>query len=73
MEQMNQNSGKGMVCKCPHHSIKPWILIILGIVVLLGAFNVITWMVGTVAFGVLLIVLGFIKMKSRSCECCDRP
>jgi hypothetical protein len=59
-------------CNCTHHKIGPWALILAGVVVILGALNVLnsTWVM--ILIGVLLIVKGGVKIGGRQCNCCNR-
>ncbi len=62
-------SGKGK-CNCPHHMIIPAMIILIGVVALLGAFNILTSMWVSVLWPIFVIVIGVTKIKSRSCKCC---
>jgi hypothetical protein len=57
-------AGKG--CKCPHHKIGAWLLLVLGIVFLLQACGVVTWGFVNVTWPTLLIIFAIGKM----CKCC---
>lgn len=72
---MNQSGDKmvmgGKVCYCPHHSVVSWCLIVMGVAVLLSAFNILTFMGLYVAVGILLIIIGIVKIGGRKCGCCN--
>ena len=73
MDQNNMNKPMegGMTCKCPHHKMGPWMLILIGIVLLLGAFNILDGMVQMIIVGVALIVIGATKLGGANCKCCN--
>jgi len=60
----------GKVCNCPHHKVIPIIVLLIGLVVLLSAFNIWSGQVETILIGVLILIVGFVKLKSASCKCC---
>ncbi len=58
------------VCKCPHHSIKPWAMILIGVVIILAATQVLDMETSLIIIGALIIVKGFMKLMGRKCKCC---
>jgi len=68
MDPMSQGNKK--VCNCPHHTAKPWGLILIGVTLILVAIPVINMQVATIIVGVLLILMGFFKLAGRKCKCC---
>ncbi len=69
---MHQSGDGKKVCNCPHHKVIPWAIIVIGLVILLTGFNILTYMAETVVIGALLIVIGGTKLNSRKCTCCDK-
>jgi|GEM_PF-1052090 len=72
MEMQNDMGGK-MVCKCPHHSVVPLCIALIGLVFLLGALGVLTSGVVAIIWPVLLLVAGLTKLSSKRgmCKCCS--
>ena len=62
--------GKSMVCKCPHHKVVPWVVILIGVDFLLGAVGVLTWSFVNITWPILLIIAGI--MKLGMCKCCSK-
>ncbi len=62
--------GKGMVCKCPHHKVIPWLVILIGVDFLLGAVGVLTWSFVDITWPIILIIGGV--MKLGMCKCCSK-
>lgn len=68
--EINQESNKGKVCQCHHHKAAPIAIIIIGIVVLLGAFNFFDFRTESILLGILAIFIGFTRFFERKCDCC---
>ena len=58
---------EGCGCKCGHHRVMPWLLVLLGLDFLLASLGVLTWGFVNVTWPILLIIAGFSKM----CRCCN--
>ncbi len=70
MQNMGNSQGGKMVCNCGHHKVVPGAVMLIGLVFLLGTFNILTmWAVGVI-WPVLLMVIGGMKMMSHKCKCC---
>ena len=70
---MNSMGDKPNVCNCPHHKVVPWMIVLIGIDIILGAFGILingTWM--WVIIGVLLVIIGGVKLSGRKCGCCKK-
>ena len=65
---MEKGMNEGKVCKCPHHSMVGWLLVLIGLDFLLGALHIFTPGFVSIVWPILLIVFGFMKMKR--CNCC---
>lgn len=63
-------AGTDKVCKCPHHKMVPWIIILIGIDFLLGAVNVLTGTFVAVTWPILVIIAGVVKLNR--CACCTK-
>ncbi len=61
---------KGMVCDCKHHSVKPIMIIIIGIAILLNAFAIISGMITMVIIGAAITITGIVKLMGKKCGCC---
>jgi hypothetical protein len=62
--------GQGKVCRCPHHKILPWMLILIGLDFLLGATNVLTMEFVSITWPILVIIIGGTKLVR--CNCCSK-
>lgn len=60
----------GKVCRCPHHSMMPIFAIAFGLVFLLGAMDVLTARVVSIAWPIIVIAAGLSKLTSKMCSCC---
>lgn len=69
MENQHGNSAE-KTCGCPHHKMIPLIIVLIGIDILLGAFNVFTGWFVEVAAAILIIVAGATKLGGGKCKCC---
>ncbi len=71
MQNMQGGAGK-MVCKCPHHSVVPVLVILVGLSFLAGYWGWLSWMAVNTIWPVALIVGGATKVGSRygMCKCC---
>ena len=67
---MSEEMKNGKVCNCHHHKVIPAAIILIGLSALLTNWNIITVATNNVVWPVLLIVIGFIKMKGKNCKCC---
>jgi len=60
---------QGGMCKCPHHKMAPFFLVLIGVVFLLKALNYVTAGAADVIWGVLVMCIGFQKMARGMCKC----
>lgn len=67
MEEMN-NGQKG--CKCPHHSMGAWGILLIALVILLGNLGVFTDGFVGIVWPIILGLVAITKLSSRSCKCC---
>ncbi|MDZ4260079.1 MAG: DUF5668 domain-containing protein [Candidatus Sungbacteria bacterium] len=74
---MMQNEGGTMggggvanVCQCLHHKTIPIIIIVFGVLFLLGALEVVSARIVSIAWPLLVIVGGCQKMMGGKCKCC---
>jgi hypothetical protein len=63
-------AGTGKMCKCPHHKVMPWVIILIGVDFLLGAMNVLTWSFVDITWPILVIIAGIVKLNR--CACCAK-
>lgn len=66
---MDNNAVK---CACPHHSVVPVFIALLGLVLLGHAVGLITDGFNAVVWPAIILVIGLVKMFSRGCKCCSR-
>ena len=73
MENMQNNmGGTKNVCKCAHHKVVPVLIILLGLTFLLEALGVFTSGFSMIAWSIIIIAAGIMKLSERSgmCKCC---
>lgn len=61
---------EGKTCGCGCHKALPIIVILFGLLFLLGALNIVTWWFVDVAWPILVIIAGFVKLCKGKCGCC---
>jgi len=61
----------GKNCRCPHHSVMPLLVVLLGVVFLLQALGTVSIGFVNVAWPILVILAGFQKFFNRRCKCCN--
>ncbi len=61
----------GTKCKCMHHKMIPLAIVLIGLAFLLEAMNVLSASFVALAWPILLIVIGFMKMTKGTCKCCS--
>lgn len=70
--EMNK-SGAGKTCGscgCGCHKVVPISIILIGLAFLLQAFDVLSASVVSIAWPILVIIIGGMKLASRACKCC---
>ncbi len=60
------------MCKCPHHKIIPVLVVLFGLTFLLETLGVLTSDFVALAWPILVIAAGLMKLadKSGMCKCC---
>lgn len=58
------------VCGCNHHKIVPLAIILIGLDIVLQTLGIIGGMWPMLVIGILLIVIGTVRLGSRKCKCC---
>ena len=66
---MMDNMGKGMTCGCPHHKMVPLLVVLFGLAFLLEALGMLNMSFVNVAWPVLVILAGLMKMFKGMCKC----
>jgi uncharacterized membrane protein len=56
-------------CRCSHHKIVPVLVVLLGLLFLLANLGVFSGSFTGVAWPILLILIGLVKLNSGSCKC----
>lgn len=67
---MEETTQQGKTCNCPHHKVVPIAIVLIGLVVLLGTFQILSSMVVNTIWPILLIIIGGTKLKGKMCKCC---
>lgn len=67
---MDQGSPQGPVCRCPHHSVFPVAVLLIGLLFLLQALYVVSMRFVELAWPILLMVGALSKLFGR-CRCCS--
>lgn len=62
----------GPKCPCPHHKVVPGLVVLFGLLFLLHAYGTFSNQFVMVAWPVLVIVAGLMKMSTGMCKCCNR-
>jgi hypothetical protein len=57
-------------CKCPHHKIIPLAIVLIGLAFLLQALNVLSAGFVALAWPILVIIIGLMKLTKGMCKCC---
>ncbi len=70
MQDMQGGMDKSKMCSCPHHKVVPGLVVLLGLLFLLQALNVLTASFVGLAWPVLVIIAGVMKMSQNMCKCC---
>lgn len=67
-----QNMGGANKCRCAHHKVIPVLVVLLGLTFLLQALDVVDAKFVMIAWPILLIAGGLMKLadKSGMCKCC---
>lgn len=65
---MDNNQDMSKMCKCNHHKMFSWLVVLFGLTFLLGDLNVLTAGAVSVIWPVLIIIAGVGKM----CKCCHK-
>ena len=65
----NMEEGKN-VCKCSHHKMVPGLIVVFGLVFLLGALGVLSSNAVSIAWPIVVIAAGAMKMMEGMCKCC---
>ena len=68
MENKDMGMG-GKTCGCGCHKALPILVILFGLVFLLGALNIVTWWFVEIAWPILVIIAGFVKLSKGGCKC----
>jgi hypothetical protein len=69
---MNKPMGDmSKTCNCTHHKIVPWAIILIGFVIFVSAFNLLTSMAQMIVIGLSLVVIGGTKLSAHKCNCCN--
>lgn len=57
-------------CKCMHHKVVPAMISLIGLVLLLGALNIVAEGTVAVLWPIFLLVAGLTKLSKGACKCC---
>ena len=65
-----QNMGGGNKCPCPHHKVVPVAVFLIGLFGLLSYFQIISMNGFSIAWPILLMIIGLMKIFKNKCRCC---
>ena len=65
-----QTQGQGQMCKCSHHKMTPFLVVLIGGVFILRGLHYFTPDAADILWGVLILCLGFQKLARGMCKCC---
>jgi len=62
------------LCKCPHHSMVPLLIMLIGFTFFAGAVNILNAQTVTIGWSILLMMIGAMKMMQKQgvCKCCSK-
>lgn len=63
------NNGKAC-CKCPHHGMGAWGILLIALVILLGNLGVFTEGFVGIVWPIILGLIAISKMCGGQCKCC---
>ncbi len=63
-------TGGKNCCKCMHHKVPSLLVVLFGLLFLLKAWDMVSMGFVDVAWPVLVILLGLMKLTSGKCKCC---
>ena len=63
--EMSKEMMMGKMCKCPHHMMTAWAVVLFGLTFLLGATDVLSVYAVNIIWPILVILVGFGMM----CKC----
>jgi len=74
MQDMGGMKGGMGVCKCPHHKVVPFLIVVIGVDFLMGFWGIISWDAVNFVWPVSIILIGAMKLMSASgaCKCCNK-
>ncbi len=67
-----QDGMSGGMCSCPHHKMVPLFIVLIGLIFLLEAMGTVTMAFANMAWPILVILIGLMKMTRGMCKC-DMP
>ena len=65
------DSMKSGMCSCPHHKMPGLLVVVFGLIFLLGYLNVLTSQAVMIAWPIVVILAGLMKLMSGRCKCCS--
>lgn len=67
MNQAPMQMGKS--CRCPHHKMTPFLIVLAGGVFILRAQGYVTDGAANIIWGVIIMCIGFQKLARGMCKC----
>jgi hypothetical protein len=67
MDQAPMQMGKS--CRCPHHKLTPFLIVLIGLTFLLRAKGYVTPGAADILWGVMIMCVGFQKLARGMCKC----
>lgn len=64
---------QGTMCKCPHHKVIPFLIVVVGVAFLMGFWGMLSWDAVNIVWPVAIIAIGLMKLVERmgACKCCS--
>ena len=74
MQNMQGMQGGKGVCKCVHHQVVPFLIIVIGVTFLMGEWGTISWDSVNVIWPIAIILIGAMKVVAGMgvCKCCSK-
>lgn len=66
---MDQAPMQGSHCRCAHHKLTPFLIVLIGLVFILRALGYVTPVAAGIIWGVLIMCVGFQKLSRGVCKC----
>ena len=69
-EKMKGGMTGGMMCKCPHHKVIPFLVLLFGLDFLFGNWGWLTMGFVDATWPILVTAVGAMMLMKGKCKCC---